>query len=129
MSENRRNELIAKIIKVKDNDLTAVAGAEWGIRLTADENDTSNIEVDLGAHYIVSNEHEPDTMTINYAAAKATIKFATTQYTDKSIEKLKLTISKTVDKLKVPAGPKDIQTIKTSLEEQGEKQLLELLPE
>lgn len=115
VSESRRDELLAKIMKVKDSDHTAFAGAEWSIQLTADENDTSSIEVDLLAHYIVSNENEPDTMTVNYAAAKSTIKPATTQYTQKSIDKLNLIITKTVEKLKVPNGDQEIQNILASL--------------
>ena len=43
MSENRQKELMSKIMKVKSNDLTALADAEWDIKLTADENDTSRI--------------------------------------------------------------------------------------
>ena len=43
VSESRRDELLAKIMKVKDSDHTAFAGAEWSIQLTADENDTSSI--------------------------------------------------------------------------------------
>ena len=129
VSENRRDELLAKIMKVKDTDHTAFAGAEWSIQLTADENDTSSIEVDLLAHYIVSNENEPDTMTVNYAAAKTTIKSATTQYTQKSIDKLNLVITKTVEKLKLPGGAEELQTILANLEEQGKNQLMALLPE
>ena len=111
VSENRRDELLAKIMKVKDTDHTAFAGAEWSINLTADENDTSSIEVDLVAHYIVSNKNEPDTMTVNYAAAKTIIKSATTQYTQKSIDKLNLIITKTVEKLKVPGGDQELLII------------------
>ena len=129
VSENRRDELLAKIMKVKDTNHTAFAGAEWSIDLTADENDTSSIEVDLLAHYIVSNENEPDTMTVNYAAAKTTIKSATTQYTQKSIDKLNLVITKTVEKLKLPGGAEELQTILANLEEQGKNQLMALLPE
>ena len=115
VSENRRDELLAKIMKVKDSDHTAYAGAEWSIQLTADENDTSSIEVDLLAHYIVSNEYVPDTMTVNYAATKTTIKNATKQYTQKSIDKLNLIITKSVEKLKVPGGAEELQTILASL--------------
>ena len=80
MSENRQKELMSKIMKVKSNDLTAVADAEWDIKLTSDENDTSCILVDLVTHYIISNENEPEKMTVNYAAVKSTINNATTQY-------------------------------------------------
>ena len=69
---------MAKIMKVKSNDLTAFAGAEWSIQLTADESDTSNIEMDLVAHYIVSDEDNSENMIVNYGAALATIKNATT---------------------------------------------------
>ena len=68
-------------------------------------------------------------MTVNYAATKTTIKPATTHYTQKSIDKLNLIITKTVEKLKVPGGAEELQTILASLKEQGKNQLEALLPE
>lgn len=67
---------MAKIMKVKDNDATAVAGAEWDIAVTASADDSTLLTVDLVAHYILSNEEQSDTMTVNYAAANSLIKNA-----------------------------------------------------
>ena len=63
-------------MKVKDNDATAVAGAEWDIAVTASADDSYLLTVDLVAHYILSNEEQSDTMTVNYAAANSLIKNA-----------------------------------------------------
>lgn len=76
MSERRQGELMAKILMVKSNDASAIAAAEWDIAVSASEDGSSQISVDVVAHYIISNEDASDTMTVNYAAANSLIKNA-----------------------------------------------------
>ena len=59
MSELRRDELMDKITKVKDGDATAFAGPEWNIKISPND-DSSEVTVDLVAHYIVPNEDQAD---------------------------------------------------------------------
>ena len=76
MTERSKDELLAKIKKVADNDATAYAGVESDIIVSRD-NASGDIEIDLAVHYIVSDEDEGDKMNISYAAAKSFIKNAT----------------------------------------------------
>ena len=74
MSARRQDELMTKILAVKSNDASAIPTAEWDIYVSASEDDSSEITVDLVAHYIISNEEASDTMTVNYVAANSLIK-------------------------------------------------------
>ena len=77
MSARRQDELMTKILAVKSNDASAIAAAEWDITVSAENNDdSSEVTVDLVAHYVISNEDASDTMTVNYAAANSLIKNA-----------------------------------------------------
>ena len=74
MSARRKDELMAKILAVKSNDASGIATTEWKISVSASKNDSSEITVDLVAHYIISNKEASDTMTVNYVAANSLIK-------------------------------------------------------
>ena len=82
MSEARREELLAKIARVASNDAAAFAGTESDITVSQD-GAGGDIAIDVLAHWIQSNEEEPDKMLVHYAAAVSTIKNATIQNQDK----------------------------------------------
>ena len=83
MTERTKDELLAKIKKVADNDATAFAGVESDIIVNRD-NASGDIEIDLSVHFIVSDEDEADKMNISYATAKSFIKNATIEQQEKA---------------------------------------------
>ena len=83
MTERTKDELLAKIKKVADNDATAFAGVESDIIVNRD-NASGDIEIDMSVHFIVSDEDEGDKMNISYATAKSFIKNATIAQQEKA---------------------------------------------
>ena len=75
MSEERKEELLAKIAKVASNDTTAFAGTDSGIKVYLN-NENGYIVIDMVAHFIKTDENEPDRMNVSYACAKSVIKNA-----------------------------------------------------
>ena len=72
MTEVRRSELLEKLDKVASNDLTVTQDIESDIKIS--KNDEDNIDIDLIAHCMKTNEDAPDKMEIYYAAGKCGIK-------------------------------------------------------
>ena len=87
MTERRRDELLAKVIQISVNDLCAFDGTESDIFLTQDS-ENRNIFIDLVAHFMQSDEEQPELMNVSYAAAKCTIKNPSVEYQDKSCQLL-----------------------------------------
>ena len=75
MTEERKDELLEKILKVVNNDTTAFAGVERDIRVVKDSK-SGDIVIDMVAHFIKTDENEPDRMNVSYACAKSVIKNA-----------------------------------------------------
>ena len=72
MTDARRNELLDKLDKVASNDLTVTQDIESDIKIS--KNDEGNLDIDLIAHCMKTNEDTPDKMEIYYAAGKCGIK-------------------------------------------------------
>ena len=73
MSELHKDNIMSKIMQVKSNETSSIAATEWDITVKALEDDSSEIIVDLIAHYIISNEEASDTMMVSYATANSLI--------------------------------------------------------
>ena len=91
-----------KIIKVIANDLTASTSTEYDIRVYPTEENRADLVVDLIVHYIVSNEDEPDKMTVNYAAAFSFIKNVSGEYLEKACTHLDKIVNNSFKSLKLP---------------------------
>ena len=126
MSEDRRDELLAKITKVASNDAAAFAGTESDIKVSQDE-ESGNIAIDLIAHWIQSNEDEPDKMLVNYAAAKSTIKNASLQYKEKSCTLIQRIVSTTLKGMHMPGGQQELAVVQQNLTTRGTQLLLQIL--
>ena len=72
MTAIRKSELLDKLDKVASNDLTVTQDIEYDIKVS--KNDDGNIDIDLIAHCMKTNEDAPDKMEIYYAAGKCGIK-------------------------------------------------------
>ena len=77
MTEERKQELIAKIERVANNDITVFSGVDSDIKVKKDDTN-GEIVIDMVVHYMLSDENDADRMNLSYAACKATIKNATT---------------------------------------------------
>ena len=78
MTEDRKQELLAKIEQVASNDITMFAGTDYDVKIQKDEQDGS-LTMDLVAHSMKSDENEPDKMNVSYAAAYCKITNATAE--------------------------------------------------
>ena len=78
MSEERKQELLTKITKFASNDATTNDSLESDIKVTHDS-ESGNILVDTVAHWMKTDENEPERMNISYAASKCAIKNASIQ--------------------------------------------------
>ena len=74
MSELRKQQLLARIAKVASNDPEAPNDTISDIKVSRSNNANGDIEIDFVAHFMKTNEQEPDRMTVSYAAAKSIIK-------------------------------------------------------
>ena len=127
ISQQRMNELIEKIIKVKSNDQQAYVGTESGIKVIAQGAD--DMIVDLVVHYIVSNESEPDKMIVKYAAAYSRIKNASEQQFEASCKILQTIITNALKPFKFEDGDEEKATISAQLFENGKNELTQRLLE
>ena len=126
MTEQRRDELLAKVVQISVNDLCAFDGTESDIRMTQDS-ENGDIFIDLTAHFMQSDEEQPDLMNVHYAAAKCTIKNASVEYQDKSCQLLKNIIQSTLKTVKLAGGDQERAQVQQRLEEKGRKKLLSFI--
>ena len=75
MTEDRKQELLAKIEQVASNDVTEFSGTDHDVKIQKNQEDGSFI-IDLVAHSIKSDEGDPEKMNVSYAAAYCMIENA-----------------------------------------------------
>ena len=127
MTELRKGELLAKIVKVASDDPEVNAGTEQNIKV-AYKFSNGDIVIDLVVHNIQKNEEEPDKMTVSYAACKSVIKNATKQSQEKACQMLHRIIETSLKDLIVPGQEQERNEIQQALEQQGREQMLAKLP-
>ena len=126
MTEKRREQLLAKIVKIASNDATAFAGVEQDITLAKD-NEAGTIIIDMVAHFMVSDEDLPDQMNVSYAAAKSIIKNATLEQQEKAYQLLQRVVEVSLRGMKMPGGDQERATVQESLTARGYESLLSIL--
>ena len=123
MTQERKEQLLEKIIKVASNDVTAFAGTESDIKVSKNE-ENGDIVIDLVAHFMKTDENDQDRMNISYAAAKSTIKNATIQQQEKASQLMFKIIQSSLKGMKMPGGEEELAAIQQSLNEQAQKQMI-----
>ena len=103
MTQARKDELLAKIRKIADNDATAFAGVESDIRVTSDAA-SGDLMIDMVVHYMASDRDAADRMNVSYAAANCTIKNATVQSQAKASDLMTRIIENSLTGLNLPEG-------------------------
>ena len=78
ITEERKQEILAKISKVASNDPEAFNGTEKDIKVSKDF-ETGNIIIDMAAHCIQADPNDAERMNVCYAATKSAIKNASTE--------------------------------------------------
>ena len=78
MTEERREELLARISKVVSNDARASVGTETDIRVSR-SSESGKILIDMVAHFMRPDGTKPTCMNVSYAAANCAIQNATSQ--------------------------------------------------
>lgn len=75
MTEERKQELLAKIERVSNNDISVFSGVDSDIKIRKNNND-GEIVIDMVVHFMKTDENEADRMNVSYAACKSIIKNA-----------------------------------------------------
>ena len=127
MTELRKGELLAKIVKVASDDPEVNSGTEQNIKVSY-KFSNGDIVIDLVVHNIQKNEEEPDKMTVSYVACKSVIKNATKQSQEKACQMLHRIIETSLKDLIVPGQEQERNEIQQALEQQGREQMLAKLP-
>ena len=126
MTERRKEELLAKIKKVADNDATAFAGVESDIQVSRD-NQSGDIEIDLAVHFIVSDEDESDKMNVSYSACKSYIKNATIEQQERACVLMNRIIKASLNGMAMEGGENQRAAIEQALNEQASQNMIGLL--
>ena len=121
MTAIRKSELLDKLDKVASNDLTVTSDIESNIKIS--KNDDGNIEIDLIAPCMKTNEDAPDKMEIHYAAGKCGIKNPSIGQLEKCEQLLERIIKTVLKGITLPG----IDPIKQQLIDQGKKNMLACL--
>ena len=124
MTEERKQELLAKIEKVASNDVSVNAGTDYDLKVSKEDQDGSII-IDLVAHIIKSDENEPDKMNVSYASAYCKITNATADSQAKACQLVHKVIKNSLSGM----GLKEQEraTIEQSLTELGEQSMVSVL--
>ena len=85
MTEERKVELLAKIQKIVDNDVETFSGVERDVRIVKDSQ-SGDIVIDMIAHFMKTDEDDPEAMNMSYACSKSVIKNATPAYQERICE-------------------------------------------
>ena len=128
MTQERSDELLAKVIKVASNDATVFAGVEQDIRVVRDK-DSGDIVVDMVVHFLMTDENENDKLNFSYASCNSTIKNATLEQQEKACELMHRIIESSLKGMKMENGEEQRAQIVQSLNEMGKKNLLKILPQ
>ena len=75
MTQERKQELIAKIERVANNDISVFSGVDSDIKIKKSSTD-GEIVIDMVVHFMKTDEDETERMNVSYAACKSTIKNA-----------------------------------------------------
>ena len=121
MTEVRRIELLEKLDKVASNDLTVTQDIESDIKIS--KNDEGNLDIDLIAHCMKTNEDSPDKMEIYYTAGKCGIKNPSIEQLEKCEQLLERIITTVLKGITLPG----VDTIKQQIISQGNKKMLACL--
>ena len=121
MTEAQRSELLDKLDKVASNDLTVTQDIESDIKVS--KNDEGNLDIDLIAHCMKTNEDAPDKMEIYYAAGKCGIKSPSIEEREKCEQLLERIVTTVLRGITLPG----IDAIKQQLISQGNKKMLACL--
>ena len=103
MTQERADELLAKVIKVASNDATVFAGVEQDIKVVRD-NDSGDIIVDMVVHFIMTDENENDKLNFSYASCNSNIKNATIEQQEKACELMHRIIESSLKGMKMENG-------------------------
>ena len=71
MTEERKVEMLEKIQRIVNDDATAFSGVESNIRVVKDSN--GDIIIDMLAHIMKTEDGDPESMDMSYAATKSVI--------------------------------------------------------
>ena len=75
MTEERKQELLAKIERVANNDISVFSGVDSDIKIIKKSNE-NEIIIDMAVHFMITDEAEADRMNISYATCNSIIKNA-----------------------------------------------------
>ena len=128
MTQERADELLAKIIKVASNDATVFAGVEQDIKVVRD-NDSGDIVVDMVVHFIMTDENENDKLNFSYATCNSTIKNASIEQQEKACELMHRIIESSLKGMKMENGDEQRAQIVQSLNDLGKKKMINILPQ
>ena len=103
MTQERADELLAKVIKVASNDATVFAGVEQDIKVVRD-NDSGDIIIDMVVHFIMSDENENNKLNFSYASCNSTIKNASIEQQEKACELMHRIIESSLKGMKMENG-------------------------
>ena len=103
MTQQRSEELLAKVIRVASNDATVFAGVEHDIRVVRD-NDSGDIVIDMVVHFIKEDENESDKLNFSYASCNSTIKNASAAQQAKACELMHRIIENSLSGMKMLNG-------------------------
>ena len=76
MTLERREELLAKINQIACNNATVFLSTEADIKVTK-KSESSEIVIDIVAHFMRTDKDRPDNISVSYAAAICDIENAT----------------------------------------------------
>ena len=126
MTEDRKQELLAKIEQVASNDITVFAGTDYDVKVQKNQ-ENGSIVIDLVAHIMKSDENEPDKMNVSYAAAYCMITNATAETQAKACELVQRVIKSSLQGMNLEGGEQERAAIEQSLTELGQQHMMALL--
>ena len=114
MTEDRKQELLAKVERVASNDTTVFAGTDYDIKVDKNS-ENGSIVIDMVAHIMKSDENEPDKMNVSYAAAYCMINNAAKDTQEKASELVRRIIKSSISGLSLEGGNQERALIEQSL--------------
>ena len=103
MTQERSEELLAKVVMVASNDITVSSEMEQDIRVVRDSG-SGDICIDMIVYFIMSDEDESDKLNFSYASCNSTIKNASLEQQEKACELMHRIIEKSLNGMNMLKG-------------------------